>query len=257
MGALAQGLRPRVWFFVWAVSLIPMAAMLIPFAAALAPDLLHQPKGREIWHSDSYVFDVLEPLWRHRGVLAAVGGSSLLLTLLLAPLVSGAVVAALRHERVIAGAARDYGRQLRFALLGLLPLLLAAALSAPAFVWLDKATETAIRQTPIDSAQLGALALAALLFLFAFTWIECGRLAMVKAVERMSAWRAFATGTRYFFRHFLRVIPRFALPVVLAFAGALGLMVWRAQTQYLWLGHLVPLLFAWSRTARLAALRTS
>lgn len=253
--AWGQALRPRLLLFIWCASLVPLAIALIPLAAAVAPDLLNQPKGKEIWHDDSYVLDLLDLLFQQRQVLSAVAAFSMVVALLLGPAVSAAIVASLRAEPVLAGAFRDYGRQLRFALFGALPLTLAALLGAPAFVWLNKYAERAVREGPLEQAQLAAAAWAGLMVLVALAWAECGRLAMVKATERIGAWRAFAVGTRYFFAHFFRVVPRFALPLVLALSASVGLMAWRAHTQYLWLGQLVPLLFAWSRTARLAALR--
>lgn len=255
MRAWVKGMRPSLLLFIWCASLVPLLLALLPFAAAVAPDLMHQPKGQELWHDDSYVFDLMEVISKQRATLSAVAAVSLIVALLLGPAVSGAIVASLRGERIIAGAARDYGRQLRLALFGALPLLLAGALGAPAFMWLNKYADRAVRETPVDQAQLGASVLAAVFVLLAFAWVECGRAAMVKATERIGAWRAFASGTRYFFRHFLRVVVAFTLPVALSLALALAIMAWRAHSQCLWLAQLVPFLFAWARTARLAAIR--
>jgi hypothetical protein len=81
--------------------------------------------------------------------------------------------------------------------------------------------------------------------------------ATVRAPERIGAWRAFVSGTRLFFRRFVRVMMVWILPVVIAAGLALAVVAWRARSQQLWLGAFLPLLFAWSRTARLAALRAT
>jgi len=248
-------LHPRLLGFIWALTLVPVLIALVPFGASVSDELLYQPQGAALLHSDTYLLDLGEALSQQSRVLTVSGVMAALVALLLGPAVSGAIVAGLRKERLIAGAARDYGRQMRLALLGLLPLVLAVALGAPALVWVNKYSESAVREAAVDQLWIVAALFAGLMLLCALAWVECARVATVRSEARIGAWHAFAIGTRMFFRRFFRVMPAFATPVLVALLLTLLIMYFRARTQHLWLGHVVPFVWAWARVARLNTLR--
>ncbi len=254
MRAWARGLTPRLLLFIWLAELVPALAAMLPILSLLGPKLAHLPGGKETFTGDAHWVDLLALIAPGRQALSGVFVLSFLLSLLLVPAVSAAIVASLRGERLWAAVARDYGRQLRLSCIGALPLLLAAGLAVPAVTAATHFADRALTEHAAHLAMNAALAWAAVLVIVAWAWMDCARAAMVHAVEPTGAWRSFKLGTRIFWRHFFSKTWAEAGPLLVALVLT-ALILWlRGKTHALILLQAVPVILAWSRTARVAAI---
>jgi hypothetical protein len=206
---------------------------------------------------------------RNGKTLTAIGGAAVVLTLLLSPLLTGAVVVAARTPHrlpvrdLLAGAAAQYPRMLRMLVWAAVLLgatgLLARRLGDAANAHMDKA----ITYADAQPWQVAATVAAALLLLLANLTLDTGRAALAIDLRRTSAVKAWWRGLALLRRQPGGVLLAWAVPT----AGGLllaALLAWgRLHVPAIGIGgtlgavllaQLIVLVLAWMRMTRLFAL---
>ncbi len=256
----------------WAVAiLLPTALLAVPFWQALSA-LLDQTVSSAQWAQQLnglVLIDVIGRLMENRAALANAGLAALLLTLLLSPLVNGAVVAAHRANKplpfaaLLAGAGHTYGRMVRMLLWGIVPLGIAGGISTGVSELAKKYEAIAILEANADLATHAAAVIGLVLLLLAQLTLDCGRAQLAAYPKRTSAIKAWWRGCRLLKAQFGSALVYFlsltALGLVLA-AAITALRIALPQLGVGWfvlgvvLTELAVIAVGWMRIARLVAL---
>ncbi len=183
---------------------------------------------------------------------------------LLAPVHAGAVLAAARTgepmplRELLRGAGEHYGRLLRLALVGLLPLGLAGALSAAVLRLARHAGERAVTEAAARQAHLAALGAAALLVWLAHLTLDAGRAQLAVRPSRSSALLAWGAGLRLLLRRPLAAGWLGLAGTAAGLGGALAVTALRQRllpgTAGLWLSPVAAAFVGWGHGARLLGL---
>lgn len=217
----------------------------------------------------SNVADLMTDPARNPLAMKLGAGAAVVMTLLLSPLLTGAVATAARFEGrprlrdLFAGAVAEYPRMLRMLLWAVVPLGAALAVSAGLRNLADSGADTAI--TPADGEYLRAAAaiVTALLLALVLATLDAGRAVLAADRRRRSAVIAWWHGLRLLARRPGSMLGSYlAISIVgLLAAAALGLArihVPRVGTAgflfALLLTQTIALLLVWMRGARLFAL---
>ena len=275
-GALVTGLaRAFQWrlLLLWTLGLlVPTFVVTLPFAQLLAERLDHSVHAADIAarFDAAWMYEALSPILERSGTaLAASGLTSLLIALLLAPWLTGMVVASiragdtLRFGNLMQLGLREYGRMARMLLWALVPLGIALAIGGGMMDWADKQAETMILETGAKNASRVAMVVLLMAFGLAHATVEAGRAVMAADPSRRSAVKAWWRGTRLLVQRPVAVLVVYLGTLVagqglaLAFAYARTQVV-AATPGALVLGVLLVQLLvaaiAWGRIARLYGL---
>ncbi len=265
--------RWRLLFLCALLSAVPAALATVPVWGFLSGLLDHAPRAALLARGveGSWLPDLARALGESPQGQAIPGWmlSSLVVALLLAPALSGAVLAEagsdhpLRFRPLLTGAGRFYGRMFRMVLVGAIPLG-AAVLVALA---ISKGTDRAVARTITEAAaasreRWALLAMGALLFAAHLT-VDAGRANLAARPERRSAFFAWLSGAWLVLRH-----PAHAVAVGLAGALAgpvLGLAIMAIRERLpagpRWaviagvvLAQLAAAAVGWGRAVRIAGL---
>lgn len=273
--ALSGGLRAALqWrlLLLWMLGLLlPTAIVALPVWRSLAAQFDHSPRAAEI----ASRFDVMamtEAVGNMGDSGAWFGGVGIgagLIALLLAPWLSGLVVASIRAGHrlnfagLISGGVREYGRMLRTMIWALLPLGIAIGIGAGAMGFAVKQAENAILAADAERAGNLSLLIAAALFVIAHASVEAGRGVLAADPSRRSAIRAWGRGSMLLLRRPLATLLVYLATALLGYGIAFGLGVLRINTSAAdWPGLIAGVLLtqsivvalAWGHTARLYAL---
>lgn len=215
--------------FVWLVSLVPWAFALLCFALGIGWKLAMSPVT---WTDTTYL-----PELEHM-VSPGVVAFCILLALALRPGVNAAIVGSFLGEPMHKAFFRDYGRQARLSILGILPFGLAAIGIAATIAGASALTDHYIEQHHLERIVLASALLIAPLLFWAAAWLHRSRAAMVRAERTLSAWQAILRGRHGAFsaRSWLATAAPFTLATVLML-----LLLWLR-----WPGF-IPLGFALAR----------
>lgn len=187
-----------------------------------------------------------------------------LAALLLAPVHAGAALAAARTgeplplRELLRGAGEHYGRLLRMAVVAVLPLGLAGALSAGVLRLGRQAGERALTEGAAHQAHLAAWGAAAALAWLAHLTLDAGRAQLAVRPSRSSALLAWGAGLRLLRR---RPLAAGGLGLAGTAAGLGGALVAAALRQRLlpglpglWLAPVAAAFVGWGHGARLVGL---
>ena len=256
----------------WVVaSLVPTALLALPVWRILASQLDHSVNAaRWATQLDGIVLgDLIGKLTENAEALSNAGIAALLVTLLLSPLLNGAVVAASRSQKplpfsgLIAGAAQDYGRMLRMLLWAIVPLGIAAGLAAGGEGLAKKYAARAILEADANLVSNAILVVSAVLLLLAHLTADSGRAQLARYPKRTSAVKAWWRGCKLIKANLGASLRYFGGITVLGLAVALGVTALRVALPQLglaWfalglvLAQLAVLAIGWMRIARLVAL---
>ncbi|MFT3762369.1 MAG: hypothetical protein QM761_07110 [Pseudoxanthomonas sp.] len=259
--------RPLLW---WALALcLPALLATLPMWAGLNAQFAHSAHAADIAAGRDLplLLDGFGAL--SKGGAQAVGSgaiAAIAVALLLSPWLTGMVVASQRAGRRLKlgelahGGLAEYWRMFRLLLWSLLPLGVAVGLGAVALGAADKLTEQAILESEVARAGNVALAVAALLFVYAHATIEAAR-----------GWLGAEPGLRSIFRAWwrgLKLVLRRPLATLIVYVGssAAGYVLaalfgwWRLRSDGAGIGafllgllltQLVVVALAWGRIARL------
>jgi hypothetical protein len=264
----------RYWRIVilWiAITLIPTAVVSIPVGGWLSAQLDHSAYAGA-WARAFDVTTVWQLLVNSTETAPALQGAlltSLLLTLLFSPLLTGMVVAAAKETRalgfvpLVQGGMREYGRMLRTLLWAVVPLGIAGAIGAAALLLVDQRARAAILESQVSRENLLALTLFALLFIVAHVSVEAGRAQFALDTQRRSAVKAWLRGVRFLFARPIAAFGSYLLITAIGSALVALLAIARINAPpgtisgfllSLALTQLIAVAAIWMRITRLMAL---
>ena len=208
----------------------------------------------------------LGEMGEHMGWLPAALGGGTLLMLLVAPWLTGMIIASLRAGRrlgfveLIAGGLSEYWRMLRMTLWSILPLGLAVLVGGGIIAALHKSTEGAILASEVDSAgRIGMIAML-VLFVLAHATVEAGRGWLGADPALRSVVKAWWRGLKLLLRRPLATLLVYVVTCVAGFGLALLLGWLRVAVDGVGIGpavlsflvaQAIVLAIAWGRIARL------
>ena len=265
--------RWRLLFLCALLTALPAALATLPVWQLLSGLLDHAPRAALLATGleGSWVPDLARALSERPAGQAIPGGllSALLVALLLAPALSGAMLAEagsehpLRFRPLLTGAGRFYGRMFRMVIVGAIPLGLAGAGATMLWKGADAAVARAVTESAASSRQRWALvAMGALVFVAHLT-LDAGRARIASRPDRRGALVAWLSGTWLVLR---RPVHAVAIGLAGVLAGpVLGLVVmairerlpagprWAVVSGVL-LAQVAAMAVGWGRAVRLAGL---
>jgi hypothetical protein len=266
--SLGRALQVPLLLFWVAGALLPAAIAVLPFAQILSELLDRSPRAGElvIRLDSGTLADVLRKLPGSAPALRTGATVAIVVSLLVAPALAGAALAAARSDgrlgirALLAGAGEHYGRLFRIALLGTVPLGVAAAASGALFGAARRSASTALTES--QAVRGGRLALAgALVLLFvAQLTLDAGRAFFAAQPHRRSAVLAWWSGVRLVARQPLRSAGLGAIALAAGGVAAAVLLLVRLRVPQsgpgtvlvaFLLGELATAALGWNRAARL------
>lgn len=271
LDALIGSLRHWRWILlVWIASLLPAQLVSRPIThlidTAIGP---HPDAARIVAENDlALLADALMKQLDDggnliTGVLPGIG-SALLIGALLAPWISGMLVASLRAQRTLGfaelwlGGWREYGRQFRLYWLALIPFALAAGIALLAFGWAGHDAEERLLETITQTRERIALAITAGALMLAYATLESARAALAADPAMRSVFRAWLRGLAALRQRPFSILLIVALSVIASLALAAALQItglrWGGSGVIVALAQLTVLAMAGLRFTRLCAL---
>ncbi|WP_426344552.1 hypothetical protein ACN9MU_10625 [Pseudoduganella sp. R-32] len=257
---------------IWLIAmLLPTALLALPIWNSLAPLLDNSVHAPELARAlDGLAFtDISAELRRNAVSLQAGGIAALVLTLLLSPFLTGAIVTAGRAQQtatlreLCAGGVAEYPRMFRMLLWAIVPLGVAFALGGALAEAAENYAGKAVLEADAARWQLAATVVTALLVALANLTLDAGRAQLAIDRRRTSAVKAWWWGVKLLLRRPAAMLGAYTaltaggllLAAVLAVArlnvaGSNAALLVAAFV----LAQLIALAMAWMRAARLFAL---
>ena len=269
--AISVALQWRLLLLWIGATLVPTAMLAWPFWATLAGQL-DQSMYAVQWAKqlDAVVIgDLSSKLMDNHVALIQAGFSALLLTLLLSPLLNGAIVAAARAKEplgwvpLLQKGLKDYGRMARMWVWALVLMGAAGAASSGLFHLVGKYAKKAILESDVTLASRAALIVTALVMLLIHLSVDAGRAQLAIYPGRTSAVKAWWRACKMVKARFwgtLGFYVGFTLAGVVLAIAVTALRVALPQLGAFWfilgvvLAELAVLTIAWMRITRLVAL---
>jgi len=237
--SMRKALRWRVLLIWWCSLFVPSAIAAVPAFAFLREQLDHSTRapGAVAWMDGATLIDLLRQASEKGASESLLAGSigALLALLVTAPFAGGAMAASagagepLPFSRLLAGAGGLYGRMVRVALLGLVPLGLGAAVVAGIAKLALGVNERVLTETAAQrNLALAAAAASAVLFLVHLL-LDAARAQFAAEPARRSAARAFRSAACLLARRPFRSAGVGALGAVVGLGSAAALMALRLQ----------------------------
>jgi hypothetical protein len=274
-GALAAGLRHGLqWRLLLASTLLlllPTLLLALPVAGWLQQQLGHSAQAAAIAGGNDLplLAEGLLGIGKHGAWLGGGAAGATLLALLLAPWLTGMVVASIRagHTLRLGALLRaglgEYLRMLRMLAWSLLPMGIALGLGLWAMNMAETSTKHAILASEAEAASRIALAAFALLLVLAHASVEAGRARIGADPSLRSVIRAWWRGCRLLLRRPLATVVVYLGTSIVGYGLALAFGVLRVQvggdSWGRWLAglvmtQLVVAMLVWGRAARLYGL---
>jgi hypothetical protein len=239
--SLAAGAQWRPLFLFWLSLLLPTLLATLPVLGFFSALLATSPRAQQVvaWLDGNTLLELLRQAGDPQFGAALPGGylAGLLVLLATAPAVSGAMVAAARSDeplrlRPLLGAAGElFGRMVRLALVGAVPLGIGGAIAAGAFKLAENAGEKAILATQAGRQFAAATVVSALVLWLAHLTLDAGRAVLSAEPQRRSAFLAWTAGVRLIARLPVRALAVGLLGSVAGFGVAAGLMLLRLRLE--------------------------
>lgn len=269
--ASAVALQWRLLLLWTGALLVPAAMLALPFWQTLSAQLdysVHAAQWAQQLDAIAIV-DLVSKLADNSQAFTQAGITALALTLLLSPLLTGAIIATARADRVlgfgrlIQGGVQEYARMLRMLLWALVPLGLVLAAGGGGMALVKKYAATAILESDVDLARQLVRVLMAVLLVLAHVTVDAGRAQLAVYSKRPSVIKAWWRGCQLLKARPLSLLGHYlAISIVgLSLAAALtALRIVLPQLGAVWftlglvLAQLAIAAIAWMRVARLLAL---
>lgn len=254
-----------------ALLLVPTAMLALPVWRLFGGALDHSAHAATLAHQVDALgaFDLIAMFRSESGVVETAGALALIVTLLLAPLLSGMAVTAVRAatpagwRQLVAGALALYGRMARMLAWSAVPLGAALALGGWILHLVATHNQDALTESAAGTATLWGRVAAFALFAIAHATVDAGRAVLAAEPRRTSAVKAWWRGLGLLWRRPIALLGAWCAvgAAGLLVAGACALL--RIQVAPLGAGAIVlglvltqcaALGLAWSRQARLFAL---
>lgn len=257
---------------IWLIAmLLPTALLALPIWNSLAPLLDNSVRAPELARAlDGLAFtDMSAELRRNAVSLQAGGIAALVLTLLLSPFLTGAIVTAGRAQQtatlreLCASGVAEYPRMFRMLLWAIVPLGVAFALGGALAEAAENYAGKAVLEADAARWQLAATVFTALLVALANLTLDAGRAQLAIDRRRTSAVKAWWWGVKLLLRRPAAMLGAYTaltaggllLAAVLAVArlNVAGSNAALLVAAFM-LAQLIALVLAWMRAARLFAL---
>lgn len=254
-----------------AALLLPTLVLALPFWSHFSASFDHSVHAAELAQrlDLSNIADLMSDPARNPLAMKLGAGTALALTLLLSPLLTGAVATAARFDgrpswrELFAGAVAEYPRMFRMLLWAVVPLGAALGLGGALQQLAGSGADTAI--APDDGLYLrgAADAVAALLFALALATLDAGRAVLAADRRRRSAVIGWWHGLRLLARRPGAMLGSYAAISIAGLAAVAALGLARVHLPHvgtagflfaLLLTQLIAVLLAWMRSARLFAM---
>ena len=251
--------------------LVPTALLAWPFWATLAGQLdksLYSAQWAQ--QLDAVVLaDLASKLMDNAATLSQAGLTALVLTLLVSPLLNGAIVAAARAPQplklvvLLQKGLQDYGRMTRMWVWALVLMGAAGAASSGLFHLVGKYADKAVLESDVTLLSRVALVLTALVFLVIHLTVDAGRAQLAVYPGRTSAVKAWWRACKMVKARFLPALgfyAGFTLAGIVLAVAITALRVALPQLGAFWfslgvlLAELAVLALGWMRITRLVAL---
>jgi len=271
--ALLVGLKSALqWRLLlwWLLALgLPTLLFAMPLWSGLRAQFGHSTLAAEVASGRNVpmLMEGINAMGETAGAAISIGTLvAMAMALLLSPWLTGMVVASLRAGRslrlgeLVHGGLSEYWRMFRMLLWSLVPLGIAVAIGAALLALVDKQSETAILQSEVDRNGNIALAVLAILFVFAHSTIEAARGWLGAEPGLRSIFRAWWRGTKLALQRPLATLIVYVGTSAAAYALALLFGYARLRSDGagfggfllgLLLTQLVAAALAWGRIARL------
>lgn len=254
-----------------AALLLPTLVLALPFWSHFSASFDHSVHAAELAQrlDLSNIADLMSDPARNPLAMKLGAGTALVLTLLLSPLLTGAVATAARFDgrpswrELFAGAVAEYPRMFRMLLWAVVPLGAALGLGGALQQLAGSGADTAI--APDDGLYLrgAADAVAALLFALALATLDAGRAVLAADRRRRSAVIGWWHGLRLLARRPGAMLGSYAAISLIGLAAVAALGLARVHLPHvgtagflfaLLLTQMIAVLLAWMRSARLFAM---
>jgi hypothetical protein len=270
-GAAVSGLQWRL-LILWVLALlIPTAVVALPVFGLLNSQLSHWMYNAALAQqfSVSVVHDLWDTFDSAHGALASSGLVALVLTLLIAPWLSGMAVASGRAARplgfggLIQGGFVEYGRMFRVALWSLIPYAVAIAVHMAMTHYADDRGDAAVLKSVADSADRTALIVSLVVFAIMQAIVESMRAQYVADLGLRSATRAFGRSLRQIVRRPLVTLLVYLVITAIGLAVVAIIAYARIRTPAIGAGGFIlafvlvqagVMITAWMHVARIYAL---
>jgi hypothetical protein len=218
------GLQWRLLVLWILILLIPTVIMTLPLWQIISSQLDYSVHAGALAHqlNMNAINDIMYVMSVNKFLLMEAGMGAMLLTLLLSPFLSGAVVTAARAQtpldmgKLIHGGISEYWRMFRMLIWAVVPLGIASGIGAGVMHWADGYAEKAIVESSADMAAHVALAVMIILLVIADASVDAGRAQFVASTNRRSAIKAWWKG---FMMVVKRPLSTLGLYVVITLAG--------------------------------------
>jgi hypothetical protein len=269
--AHSVALQWRLLLLWTAAMLVPTALLAWPFWATLAGQLdksLHSAQWAQ--QLDAVVLaDLASKLMDNAATLSQAGLTALVLTLLVSPLLNGAIVAAARAPQplklvvLLQKGLQDYGRMLRMWVWALVLMGAAGAASSGLFHLVGKFADKAVLESDVTLYSRVVLVVTALVFLLIHLTVDGGRAQLAIYPGRTSAVKAWWRACKMVKARFLQTLGfyvGFTLAGIVLAVAITALRVALPQLGAFWflvgvlLAELTVVVLGWMRITRLVAL---
>ena len=231
--SLAGALQWRLLLLWLLATLIPALLVATPFWAALQAQFGTTVHATAIAAGDDLplLAEGIGQAAEHFAWLGAALGGGTLLMLLVAPWLTGMVIASLRAGRrlgfveLMAGGFSEYWRMLRMMLWSILPLGVALMVGGIVVAAMQKGTEGAILASEVESAGRIGMIVLAVLFVLAHATVEAGRGWLGADPALRSVVRAWWRGLKLLLRRPLATLLVYAVTCIAGF-GLAALLAW-------------------------------
>lgn len=271
--ALASALQWRLLLLWILATLVPTLIVATPLWSTLAGLFGYSVHAAEIAAGKdlSLLMQGLANAGDRLGWLAPALGGSTLLMLLVAPWLTGMVVASLRSGRrlgfgeLVHGGIVEYWRMLRMMLWSLIPLGIALAIGGGVIGAMSDGADHAILESEADAAARNGLIVAGIVFVLLHATVEAGRGWLGADRNLRSVIKAWWRGVKLLVRRPLATLLVYVVASVVGYGLAVLFALWRVHADgtstgafmfSFLLGQAIVAMVAWARIARVTGMAT-
>jgi hypothetical protein len=271
LAALKSALQWRLLLLWILATLLPTLLVATPLWATLQAQFAHSVYAAQIAAGQdvSLLMQGLGKVGEHMGWLTAGLGASTVLMLLIAPWLTGMVVASLRAGRrlgfgeLVHGGVSEYWRMLRMMLWSMIPLGVALAIGGGIMGAMNSGAEHAILAADADAAARNGLIAAGIVFVLLHATVEAGRGWLGADRTLRSVVKAWWRGVKLLVRRPLATLLVYLVASIAGYGLAALFAWWRVRADgtgggafvlSFLLGQAVVAMLAWGRIARVTGM---
>jgi hypothetical protein len=271
LAALKSALQWRLLLLWILATLVPTLLVATPLWATLQAQFGHSVHAAQIAAGQdvSLLMQGMAKLGEQMAWLPVGLGGSTLLMLLVAPWLTGMVVASLRAGRrlgfgeLVHGGLAEYWRMLRMMLWSLIPLGIALAIGGGVMGAMRSGAEDAILSADADAAGRNGLIVAGIVFVLLHATVEAGRGWLGADRTLRSVVKAWWRGVMLLLRRPLATLLVYVVATVVGYGLAMLFAWWRVRADgagggafalSVLLGQATVAMIAWARIARVTGM---